>query len=137
MKSVPCGAAGTAAGSTGAAGATAGFCSAMGVTGAAGALGAGAGAAAEPVVVADVPPPHAATATTNNPNLVIFTGNARGLGLIQPMSATDPSYILSRRFAYFFSTTLRFTFRLGVSSPSSTDRSFGRISNFFTVSYFA
>src|SRR5258705_9547492 len=53
------------------------------------------------------------------------------------MSATEPSYILSSRAAYFFSTTLRLTFRLGVSSPSSTDRSLGRIANCLTVSYLA
>src|SRR5262245_55781519 len=53
------------------------------------------------------------------------------------ISATDPSYILSSSTAYFFSTTLRLTLRLGVSSPSSTDRSLGRIANCFTVSYFA
>src|SRR5690606_31974776 len=35
----------------------------------------------------------------------------------QLASATAPSYILSRSPAYFFSTTLRLTLRLGVSSP--------------------
>src|ERR1041385_2132011 len=54
-----------------------------------------------------------------------------------PMSATEPSYILSSRGAYFFSTTLRLTLRLGVSSPPPFVRSFGRIAKFFTLSYFA
>src|SRR6185295_16367713 len=39
--------------------------------------------------------------------------------------ATAPSYILSSSAAYFRSTTLRLTLRLGVSSPSSTLRSRG------------
>ena len=33
------------------------------------------------------------------------------------------SYSRSRMSLYFFSTTLRFTLRLGVSSPASTERS--------------
>ncbi len=53
------------------------------------------------------------------------------------MSATLPAYILSSIAPYFFSTTLRLALRLGVSSPSSTVRSFGKIANCFTVSYFA
>ena len=36
--------------------------------------------------------------------------------------------------AYFFSTVLRRTFRLGVTSPSSTVSSVGKISNFLIVS---
>ena len=36
--------------------------------------------------------------------------------------------------AYFFSTALRLTFRLGVTSPSSTLSSEGKISNFLIVS---
>src|SRR5262245_66156406 len=49
-------------------------------------------------------------------------------------SAMAPSYIFSICGANVVSTTFRLTFSDGVSSPVSTERSRGRISNFFTVS---
>ena len=68
---------------------------------------------------------------------VQLRADGRPTGTAQLASAIEPSYILSSIDEYFFSTTLRLTLRLGVSSPSSTERSFGRIANCLTVSYFA
>ena len=47
---------------------------------------------------------------------------------------TDYSYILSRKAAYWVSTYLRLSLRLGVISPDSTVRSRSRMVNFLMVS---
>src|SRR5262249_46192597 len=53
-----------------------------------------------------------------------------------PASRSRPSaYISSMRWPYFSRTTLRFTLSVGVSSPDSCVRSWGRMRNFLIRSY--
>ena len=51
-----------------------------------------------------------------------------------PLANQSESYMLFSTSAYFFSTALRRTFRVGVTSPSSTLNSEGKISNRLMVS---
>ena len=54
--------------------------------------------------------------------------------LAGPLANQSESYMLFSTSAYFFSTALRRTFRVGVTSPSSTLNSEGKISNRLMVS---
>jgi RecA/RadA recombinase len=79
----------------------------------------------------------AATDDVASPTFALANEYAGRVVVAHQTSAIAPWYISSRTATYFFSTALRLTLRLGVSSPASTVRSAGRIANFLIVSHLA